>query len=131
MATSDWRADRRFYSFEERLKYALVPPRLYLSNLAWRRLRKGEKELRLLNSLVEPSRVTIILPDGLPEGDCDVVLVDEAYCEPVLDDAFVSEADLTIEVDAVELPFAYTGDFTPVSIYAVDPPSTDRVNELF
>ena len=59
MAASDWQSDGRFYSLEERIKYALVPPRLYLSNLTWRRLRKGEKELRLLGNLVEPGRVTI------------------------------------------------------------------------
>ncbi len=58
-ANRDWRSDRRFFSTEERIKHALVPPRLYLRNLAWRRLRKGEKELRLLPALVEPGRVAI------------------------------------------------------------------------
>lgn len=59
MAASDWRTDGRFFSMEERIKHALVPPKLYLSNLTWRRLRKGEKELRLLSTLVEPGRTTI------------------------------------------------------------------------
>lgn len=55
----NWRADGRFFSLEERIKHAIVPPKLYLSNLVWRRLRKGEKELHLLDSLVEPGRTTI------------------------------------------------------------------------
>lgn len=59
MAIEDWRSDGRFFSLEERVKYALVPPKLYLRNLAWRRLRKGEKELRLLGNLVDPGRVTL------------------------------------------------------------------------
>lgn len=59
MADDDWRADGRFFSLEERIKHTLVPPALYLRNLAWRRRRKGEKELHLLESLVEPGRTTI------------------------------------------------------------------------
>lgn len=55
----DWRADPRFYSFEERLKYALVPPRLYLRNLVSRRLKKGERELHFLDRLVRPGSVAI------------------------------------------------------------------------
>jgi len=37
--TLDWKNDRRFFSTEERIKHALIPPRLYLRNLAWRRSR--------------------------------------------------------------------------------------------
>ncbi len=55
----DWQNDRRFFSTEERIKHALIPPRLYLRNLAWRRGRKGEKEIRLLPALVEPGRTAI------------------------------------------------------------------------
>ena len=47
------------YSLEERLKYALVPPRLYLRQLARRALKKGERELRLLASLVPPDKVAV------------------------------------------------------------------------
>ncbi len=57
--TLDWKSDRRFFSTEERIKHALIPPRLYLRNLAWRRGRKGEKEIALLPSLVEPGSVAI------------------------------------------------------------------------
>jgi FkbM family methyltransferase len=57
--TIDWERDPRLYSFEDRIKHTLVPPGLYLRNLAWRRRRKGEKELRLLGSLVDPGRVAI------------------------------------------------------------------------
>lgn len=55
----DWRADPRFFSFEERLKYALVPPRLYLRNLVSRRLKNGERELHFLDRLVRPGSVAI------------------------------------------------------------------------
>ena len=55
----DWRGDPRFFSFEERLKYALVPPRLYLRNLVSRRLKKGERELHFLDRLVRPGSVAI------------------------------------------------------------------------
>ena len=54
-----WRAEPRFLSLEERIKHALVPPKLYLWDLARRRMRNGEKELRLLESLVDPGRVAI------------------------------------------------------------------------
>jgi len=57
--TLDWQTDRRFLSTEERIKHALIPPRLYLRNLAWRRGRKGEKEVRLLAALVEAGRTAI------------------------------------------------------------------------
>jgi FkbM family methyltransferase len=59
MTDTDWRADPRFFSLEERLKYALVPPRLYLANLAKRNLRKGEPELRLLGRLARPGALSI------------------------------------------------------------------------
>lgn len=57
--TQDWRADPRFFSFEERLKYALIPPRLYLRNLVSRRMKKGERELHFLGQLVRSGSVTI------------------------------------------------------------------------
>lgn len=55
----DWQTDRRFFSTEERIKHALIPPRLYLRNLAWRRGRKGEKELALLPALAARGSVAI------------------------------------------------------------------------
>lgn len=57
--TKDWRADPRFFTFEERVKYALVPPKLYLRNLVARRLRKGEEELHFLDRLVRPGSVAL------------------------------------------------------------------------
>ena len=54
-----WRADPRFFSLEERLKYALVPPRLYLANLVKRRLKAGERELHVLELLVRPGGMSI------------------------------------------------------------------------
>lgn len=56
---SDWRAERRFLSFEERIKHALIPGPLYLRNLAARRLRKGERELHAVPLLAEPGTVAI------------------------------------------------------------------------
>jgi FkbM family methyltransferase len=47
------------YTFEEKLKYALIPPRLYIRQLAARALRKGEPELGLLPSLVEPGKIAV------------------------------------------------------------------------
>ncbi len=70
--TLDWKNDRRFFSTEERIKHALIPPRLYLRNLAWRRSRKGEKEIALLPPLVEPDSVTIDI--GANKGVCSYAL---------------------------------------------------------
>jgi len=56
---ADWRADLRFLSLEERVKHALVPGRLYLRNLAVRRLRRGEPELRALPLLARPGTLAI------------------------------------------------------------------------
>ena len=56
---AEWRADGRFLSLEERIKHALVPGRLYLRNLAARRLRRGEPELRALPLLARPGTLAI------------------------------------------------------------------------
>lgn len=45
-------------SFEERLKL-LIPPKLYLKGRAAKELRRGEPEVRLLPSLVDPSRAAL------------------------------------------------------------------------
>lgn len=55
----NWRDDPRFFSFEERAKHAIFPPKLYLRNLVYRRLKRGEQELHLLNSLVKPGSMAI------------------------------------------------------------------------
>ena len=55
----NWRNDPRFFSFEERLKHTIFPPKLYLRNLVYRRLRRGEQELHLLKSLVKPGSIAI------------------------------------------------------------------------
>lgn len=47
------------YSFEERVKYALVPPRLYNRRLAAKELRKGERELGLLPFLTDRTKVSV------------------------------------------------------------------------
>jgi len=56
---ANWRADPRFLSFEERLKHTLVPGRLYLRNLVFRRLRRGERELHAVPLLAEPGSVAL------------------------------------------------------------------------
>ena len=47
------------YTLEERLKYALVPPRLYMWRLIRKHLRKGEAELKILPQIVPPDRMAI------------------------------------------------------------------------
>ncbi|MEX2454758.1 MAG: FkbM family methyltransferase [Rhodospirillaceae bacterium] len=44
------------WSFEDRLKYALVPPWLYVRYRAWKELRSGEAEATLLPLLVNRNR---------------------------------------------------------------------------
>jgi FkbM family methyltransferase len=46
-------------TFEERLKAALVPPRLYIWNRHRRELRKGERELHLVPTLADRGRVSL------------------------------------------------------------------------
>ena len=55
----NWQSDSRFFSLEERIKYALLPPKFYLRTLVRRRLKKGEKELHFLTQLVRPGSVAI------------------------------------------------------------------------
>lgn len=47
------------FSFAERLKYTLVPPRLYMWRLLRKHLRKGEPELRFLPEIVPKDRNAI------------------------------------------------------------------------
>jgi FkbM family methyltransferase len=46
-------------TLEERLKDRLVPPRLYIRYRAWKELRRGEAEIRLLPFLVARDRVAL------------------------------------------------------------------------
>ena len=47
------------YTFEEKLKYALIPPRLYIRQLAARAMKSGEPELRLLPDLVDRQKIAV------------------------------------------------------------------------
>lgn len=47
------------YSWEERLKYTLVPARLYMWRLIRKHLRKGEAELKFLPQIVPRDRIAI------------------------------------------------------------------------
>ena len=47
------------YTLEERIKYALFPPRLYMWRLIRKHLRRGEAELKLLPQLVSRDRIAI------------------------------------------------------------------------
>jgi len=47
------------YSLEEWVKYTLVPPRLYMWRLLRKHARRGERELKLLPSLVDPHKIAI------------------------------------------------------------------------
>ncbi|MBF0249125.1 MAG: FkbM family methyltransferase [Alphaproteobacteria bacterium] len=55
-ARTDWRPPQ---SLEERLRGALIPPRLYYGMRARREHRKGEAELRILPFLADPARVAV------------------------------------------------------------------------
>ncbi|MCB2106144.1 MAG: FkbM family methyltransferase [Rhodobacteraceae bacterium] len=48
-----------FYTWEERLKYALIPPRLYMWRLLRKYARKGEAEMKLLPDLVARDKIAI------------------------------------------------------------------------
>lgn len=54
--TSNWEPP---YTFEEKLKYALIPPRLYIKQLAARALKKGEPELHLLPFLAAANKMAV------------------------------------------------------------------------
>ncbi len=47
------------YTFEEKLKYALIPPRLYIRQLAARAWKKGELELHLLPFLAAADKMAV------------------------------------------------------------------------
>ncbi len=47
------------YTFEEKLKYAFVPPSIYIRRLAARQLRIGECEIRLLPFLTDRQKVSV------------------------------------------------------------------------
>jgi FkbM family methyltransferase len=53
---SDWTPP---FTLAERLKYALIPPRLYIWRLVRKNLRKGEPELHLLPRLVPREKIAI------------------------------------------------------------------------
>jgi FkbM family methyltransferase len=47
------------YTWEERLKYALIPPRLYMWRLLRKHARSGEAELKLLPNLVARDKIAV------------------------------------------------------------------------
>ncbi|MBL8643740.1 MAG: FkbM family methyltransferase [Rhodospirillaceae bacterium] len=47
------------YTFEEWVKYTLVPPKLYMWRLLRKHAKKGERELKLLPQLVDPNKIAI------------------------------------------------------------------------
>ncbi|MSO99246.1 MAG: FkbM family methyltransferase [Rhodospirillaceae bacterium] len=47
------------YSFEEWVKYNLIPPKLYMWRLLRKHARHGERELKLLPALVDPAKIAI------------------------------------------------------------------------
>jgi len=47
------------FTFEEKLKYALIPPRLYMWRLIRKHLKRGEAELKLLPELVPAGKIAI------------------------------------------------------------------------
>jgi FkbM family methyltransferase len=55
-SSENWRPP---VSFEERLRGALIPPRLYYSLRARREFSRGEAELRILPFLIDPARTAV------------------------------------------------------------------------
>ncbi|MBL8628658.1 MAG: FkbM family methyltransferase [Rhodospirillaceae bacterium] len=47
------------YSFEEWVKYTLVPPKLYMWRLLRKHARRGERELKLLPQLVDKNKIAL------------------------------------------------------------------------
>jgi FkbM family methyltransferase len=47
------------FSFEEWIKYNLIPPKLYMWRLLRKHARRGERELKLLPEFVDPAKVAI------------------------------------------------------------------------
>jgi FkbM family methyltransferase len=56
MGTQTWEPP---YTWEERLKYSLIPPRLYMWRLVRKHLKRGEPELKILPQLVARERMAI------------------------------------------------------------------------
>ncbi len=46
-------------TFEEKLKYSLIPGSLYIRYRVWKELRRGERELALVPFLVDPARAAL------------------------------------------------------------------------
>ncbi len=72
-------------------------------------------------SAADDDEILAVVPAGLDEGSYHVTVEDAVGCHPTLEDAFYEEDDLTIDLDQVDPPFAYTGDYTPAEVYASDP----------
>lgn len=81
----------------------------------------------LVFDATNPEQIRATIPSGLPEGDYDVFLLQDGSCPAFLDTGLFVEADLTIDLEAIDPGFAWTGDDTPVVITAVDPVSTGMV----
>jgi len=47
------------YTLEERIKYSLIPARIYMWRLIRKHMRKGEREFRFLPNLVDRNRIAI------------------------------------------------------------------------
>lgn len=79
----------------------------------------------------DPGQIQAVLPAGLTEGDYHVHVVDDLGCDPRLDDALYEEDDLTFDIAAVDPPFGWDQDYTPVEITGVDPNGFQNVPRVY
>lgn len=69
----------------------------------------------------DPDTALAVIPAGLPDGFYNVWIEQDGSCPSSLDAGVVVESELTVALDAVDPPFAWTGDTTAVEITATDP----------
>lgn len=70
----------------------------------------------------DANRVRFVVPAGLPEGDYHVHIEDQLTCGDTLQTAFYMEADVTVDITAVDPAFGTELDYTSVQITS-DPAS--------
>ncbi|MBN1335347.1 MAG: IPT/TIG domain-containing protein [Deltaproteobacteria bacterium] len=80
--------------------------------------------LEFLWSGDDPDEILAVVPSALDEGFFHLTVEDAVGCHPTLEEAFYEEDDLTVDLESVDPPFAYTGDYTAVEVYAADPAAT-------
>jgi hypothetical protein len=73
-----------------------------------------------------PNRILAVVPAGLAAGNWDVVVTD-GLCSATLPNGLFVVSTLTVAIDDVVPPFAWTSDDTAVTVNATDPAPTGQV----